>query len=290
MQRFFDRTTGAPPGPVAREDVYRGLGFPAGADHPSRRPYTAINMVATVDGKVVIGGPGTTPLIGSATDHYLMVKIDLQADAVLFGAGLIREDNPPYPRLTDAQRRKREAQGLRRDPLWAVVSSAAEFARRPRLFEAARENTALFTTGRVPAERRSEIESWTQVIVCGEERLDPLEMGRRLRDDLGVARMMCLGGPLLNATLIEAGMVDELFVTLAPKLQGGSRLPTLIEGIGFPPRALPVLDLLSLYGEGSEVYLRYRLPAFPLSNSSGGVRPLRTDGPSAEPALPPGEG
>jgi riboflavin biosynthesis pyrimidine reductase len=85
-------------------------------------------------------------------------------------------------------------------------------------------------------------------------------MGRRLRDDLGVGRMMCLGGPTLNATLIQAGTVDELFLTMAPKLHGGAEMPTLMEGAGFEPRAMPVLELLSLYADGGELYLRYRLP------------------------------
>ena len=42
---------------------------------PDDRPYVVVNMVATVDGKVVIGGPGTTRLIGSRTDHLLMTQI-----------------------------------------------------------------------------------------------------------------------------------------------------------------------------------------------------------------------
>ena len=70
MQRFFDRTRDdAPPGPVERDEVYRRLAFPRGVDDPVRRPYTAINMVSTVDGKVVVGGPGSTRMIGSETDH-----------------------------------------------------------------------------------------------------------------------------------------------------------------------------------------------------------------------------
>ncbi len=48
--------------------------------------------------------------------------------------------------------------------------------------------------------------------------------------------------------------MDELFLTLAPKLQGGSNVPTLLEGRAYPPEGLPLLELLSLYSEGSELY------------------------------------
>ncbi len=263
MQRHLDTTLeGAQPGPVDRTEVYRRLNFPRGADHPVRRPYTAVNMVSTVDGKVVAGGPGTTRLIGSDTDHALMSRIELQADCVLLGAGLIRADDPPYPRLSAERQRQREARGLRPQPLWAIVSGAGEFPRLPQALAAGgRTGTALFTTAAMTSTRRETLEEHTRIYVCGTQRVEVPQMGAILRDELGVGSMICLGGPGLNATLIEAGAVDELFLTLAPKLQGGSNVPTLLEGRAYPPEGLPLLELLSLYSEGSELYLRYRLPA-----------------------------
>lgn len=262
MERYFDSTLpNAPAGKVERSEVYGQLNLPKGVDLPHRRPYTAINMVATVDGKVVIGGGGTTRLIGSETDHVLMGRIEAQADAVLLGANLIREDDPPYPRITDERRRQREAQGLRPDPLWVVVSGRGEFTGTPRVFSGGPANTALFVTSRIADETREALAATTRVIECGKERVDPIEMGGILRDDLGVNNMICLGGPGLNATMIEAGVTDELILTLAPKLQGGSRSPSLMEGHGYLAEQLPVLELLSLYGDGSELYLRYRLPS-----------------------------
>lgn len=263
MQRYFDRTIdGAPPGPVERDEVYRRLAFPRGVDDPVRRPYTAINMVSTVDGKVVIGGPGSTRLIGSDTDHALMGRIELQADSVLMGAGLAREDDPPYPRLDAPRQRQRELMGLRSQPLWAIVSGSAQFPHLPRLLkDGGPSNAAVFTTDRVSSGRREELSQFARVYVCGRDTVDVLQMGAILRDELGVASTICIGGPILNAALVQAGVADEMFVTLAPKLQGGTRVPTLIEGRGYPAEGLPVLDLLSLYGDGDELYLRYRLPA-----------------------------
>jgi 2,5-diamino-6-(ribosylamino)-4(3H)-pyrimidinone 5'-phosphate reductase len=262
MQRYFDKTIrDAQPGPVDRDEVYRQLTFPRGIDQPVRRPYTAINMVSTVDGKVVVGGPGTTRLIGSETDHQLMSRIELQADAVLLGAGLVREDDPPYPRLSPERQRQRGSMGLRSQPLWAVVTGSGQFPHLPRILEeGGASNTAVFTTDRMSPGRREELGKNARVYVCGRDEVDVLQMGAILREKLGVGSMVCLGGPILNATLIEGGAADELFVTLAPKLQGGSGIETAIEGRGFPATGLPLLELVSLYGDGSELYLRYRLP------------------------------
>jgi len=217
-------------------------------------------MVSTVDGKVVVGGPGTTQLIGSVTDHYLMASIDGQANAVLFGAGLVRGDDPPYPQHSEQRKEVRRQAGLRPNVLWATVSTRGEFSGRPRMFQTARENSALFTSSQISAGRRRQLDEWTQVFICGEATVDPVVMGRTLRDELGANSMICLGGARLNATLLEAGQVDELFLTLAPKLQGGSRMPTAVEGLGFTADNLPTMELLSLYGDEGELYLRYRLP------------------------------
>ena len=81
-----------------------------------------------------------------------------------------------------------------------------------------------------------------------------------LRHDWGVQRLVCLGGPRTNAWIIEAGLVDELFLTIAPKIQGGSEGTTAVEGHGFSPHALVQLELLSAYRAGGELFLRYHFP------------------------------
>jgi 2,5-diamino-6-(ribosylamino)-4(3H)-pyrimidinone 5'-phosphate reductase len=219
-----------------------------------------MNMVATVDGKVVVGGPGTTRLIGGETDHYLMEKIEAQADCVLLGAGLVREDDPPYPEMRPERVERRKSRGVRPYPVWAVVSTRGEFPTLPRVLEGGREHAVVFVSGAIDPAHKAALEQTCRVFVAGDERVDPVLMGRLLRDEMDVHSMVCLGGPGLNATMLAAGATDELFLTLAPKLQGGTAMPTMLEGRGYPPSALPTMELLSLYGDGSELYLRYRLP------------------------------
>ncbi|MCA1740333.1 MAG: dihydrofolate reductase family protein, partial [Actinobacteria bacterium] len=65
------------------------------------------------------------------------------------------------------------------------------------------------------------------------------------------------GGPSVNRSFIEAQLVDELFLTLAPKIVGGDTR-SLVEGEPLPQDATSP-SLASIYLSDSELYLRYRL-------------------------------
>ena len=96
--------------------------------------------------------------------------------------------------------------------------------------------------------------------------LDPGEMTLttamgRLRHDYGVRSLLCEGGPTLFGSLLGEGLVDELFLTLAPKLAGGGRGPTISSGTELSePQTLTLLWLL---GRNESLYLRYSLRKSP---------------------------
>lgn len=77
-----------------------------------------------------------------------------------------------------------------------------------------------------------------------------------LRTERGVRAVLCEGGPRLHAQLIDAALVDELFVTHAPKLVGGDG-PGLAVGLPELERPLEVVWLLEQEGE---LFARYRVP------------------------------
>jgi riboflavin biosynthesis pyrimidine reductase len=71
-----------------------------------------------------------------------------------------------------------------------------------------------------------------------------------------VRALLCEGGPRLHAQLLEAGLVDELFVTLGPKLAGGDGPPM---AVGLSELERP-LDLAWLLADDGELFARYRVP------------------------------
>jgi riboflavin biosynthesis pyrimidine reductase len=78
---------------------------------------------------------------------------------------------------------------------------------------------------------------------------------RRLRTELGIRSVLCEGGPHLLAALLQARLVDELHLVIAPKLAGGQDPLTIVTGPTLDPPA--ELELLSLHESGGYLFLRY---------------------------------
>ena len=70
--------------------------------------------------------------------------------------------------------------------------------------------------------------------------------------------MLSEGGPTLNASMLRAGALDELFLTFAPKIAAGDG-KSVIEGKQFPKDALPGLEIVTLYEHEHELFFRYRV-------------------------------
>jgi riboflavin biosynthesis pyrimidine reductase len=70
----------------------------------------------------------------------------------------------------------------------------------------------------------------------------------------GVRAVMCEGGPTLHGSLQAEGLVDELFLTIAPKLSGGQG-PRILEG---PLPEVVEMELAWLLEEDGELFARYR--------------------------------
>jgi 2,5-diamino-6-(ribosylamino)-4(3H)-pyrimidinone 5'-phosphate reductase len=212
------------------------LGEPRG-----ERPYLAINMVATLDGRAALNGSAVG--IGSAADKRLMRELRAEADVVLHGAGTVRAD-PLSARVPPDLVEQRLARGLSEQPLGAIVTRSGNVPARHPYYDSA---TVIYVT----SERAVPVEAST-VEVCrvGSVAEAVSDLGRR-----GARRILCEGGPTLNAALFSEGLIDEVFLTLAPKLIGGSDPLTIVKGASFPePIRLEVRSLVELE---SELFLRY---------------------------------
>lgn len=222
------------------ETLYLQIPFPPA---PADRPYVFLNMVSSLDGKITLGEVGDSASgLGSPTDQMLMRRLQGNAQAVLIGASTLRVGHITYP-----------------PTLWrAVVTARGEIPLDSRFFHEAPGKALVFTTQRMPAEQRHALQEVAQVVVCGEEKVDLREALAYLRQQLGIERLLCEGGGELNFEMFSAGLVDEWFLTLAPKVKGGRHIPTTVEGAGFPRERVVRMQLLSVYEQEGELYLRYR--------------------------------
>ncbi|MBE3576841.1 MAG: RibD family protein [Limnochordales bacterium] len=233
--------------------IYDRLLFPPA---PAGRPLVAINMVATVDGRTTLSRSGmpVRERIGSEVDRILMKRLRAHFDAVARGAATVRR-NPYYPLAAATNANPGEI----RQPLAVVFSRSGELPITTAFFREA-PRPPLVVTGPLSLLRRTELEAAGAEIweIEDERRRVPLALERLAREKK-VNRLLLEGGPRLNHAFLLADAVDELFLTIAPRLAstaGGLNL-SLVEGeeAFWPP--LP-LELVSCFRYGSELYLRYR--------------------------------
>jgi riboflavin biosynthesis pyrimidine reductase len=173
---------------------------------------------------------------------------------VLVGAGTLRTER--YGRLIRDPRRReqRVAAGLRPDPVAIVVSGRLDLSPDIPLL-ADLDSTVVVVTA-----------SAASLDGCAARiayvRSSPVELGAALaqiRAEHGVRSILCEGGPALNASLVTAGLIDELFLTTVPKIAGGAGALTIVGAAAIEqPVAARLQWLLECDGE---LFARYRLGA-----------------------------
>lgn len=237
MERLVD--VGVAPADPA--DLYLRLDFPA--PHAAR-PYVFINMASTADGKIVVGEPGGPAAgVGGPTDQILFRRLQRCADAALIGGSTLRASQVIYP------------PGVAR----FVATRTGDLPLNNRFFTDAPGRAYVLVPEQLDPAARARLGTAATIVTAGAADVEWPTALSIMREDLGVARLLCEGGGRLNDQLIRAGLADELFLTIAPKLKGGAQAPTIQEGAGFPPGVALPLELLSLYRDGAELYLRYRM-------------------------------
>ena len=90
-------------------------------------------------------------------------------------------------------------------------------------------------------------------------RVDLAHMLHRLRIDYKVRTVACEGGPTLFRALLERGLVDQLNLTIAPYLFGGSDAPTLTGLSKDFLRQSVHCSLIDMRVVGNECFLTYRI-------------------------------
>jgi riboflavin biosynthesis pyrimidine reductase len=238
-------------GPVAgerpAEAIVAGLGLSDGA--AGGRPRVAAAMIASADGRATVSG--TSVGLGHPADRALLRELRTAVDAILVGTGTLRAEG--YDRLvrSEERRARRIAAGLAEDPIAVLLTRGFDIPWEAGLFQAPEQPVLIYTGlgGSAP-----DVPAPVEVVV-----LDDPQPAAALADlrRRGVRALLNEGGPTLLHGLLAAGVVDELFLTIAPLLTGDETEPTIVSGGRL---VQPVgMELLWTLQAGSELYLRYGL-------------------------------
>jgi riboflavin biosynthesis pyrimidine reductase len=219
------------PGTVEAAKAFDDVDFAALA--PPDRPYVVVNMVASADGRATL--EGRTEALSSEADRAVFHALRTAVDGVLVGTGTLRAER--YGRMVKSEERQRirVARGLEAEPVSIVLSRSGDFPDDIPLFGDPAARLALFS---------------------GDEAAAPHLALERVRAERGVRSVLCEGGPTLNGSLLAAGLVDELFLTITPLLAATPAPLTIVEGSAGEPVPMELVWALEAAGM---LFLRYRL-------------------------------
>jgi riboflavin biosynthesis pyrimidine reductase len=190
---------------------------------PEDRPWVSGIMVSSLDGRATL--EGTSRKLGGPQDLQMLLALRRRADALIVGPGTVA------------------AEGYGPLPCPAVlVTRSFRLPWEAALFAAPGQRVLVYT--RVEA---SVPDLAADVEVVPEDDLRTVLADLRAR---GIERLLCEGGPTVNRALLDAGLLDELFLTLSPVVSGDGP-PIVADGPSAP------LTLRSVATADGDLYLRY---------------------------------
>ncbi|MEO8352343.1 MAG: dihydrofolate reductase family protein [Chthoniobacteraceae bacterium] len=222
------------------------------------RPFVTANFAVTADGR--ISTRRRTPAdFSSKRDKHRLLEIRAECDAILVGIGTVTTDNMALGLPDPELRRARLAAGRREYPLRVLLTNSGRIPTRLRLFTKTFSPIHIFSTERMPRLARSRLAAKASLHLDDSPDVDLARMLATLRKDCGVRRLVCEGGARVLRSLLEADLLDELHVTVCPRIFGGSQAPTLT-GIAdsYLPRSVS-LELCDFDIVDAECFLRYRV-------------------------------
>ncbi len=241
-----------PAADLTPEEAYADVPRTAG------RPGVRVNMVASLDGAITVDGRSGG--LGGDADLRVFRALRALADVVLVAAGTVRTEGYGPPKLPDEAQAARRARGQSRLPRIAVVTRSLEMDWGSRFFTEAPEDARaiVVTSARSPADGRRRAAQVADVLVSGDDGVDlagALTRLTRLGAD-GVASVLCEGGPTLNRALAAEGLLDELCLTVSPRLVGGDG-PRMLAGAPPAPGGIP-MRLHAAYEDEGFLFIRHR--------------------------------
>jgi riboflavin biosynthesis pyrimidine reductase len=237
------------------------------------QPFVYANFVTSLDGRIAVSYSESQDLtvpsnVANERDWRLFQELAAQPDLIIssgrylrdWAAGTAQEilqiDDPRFADL----RHWRTNNGLPSHPDIAIISNSLEFPI-PQELTAGNRKVIVFTAGHPNLNRVKEIEANAgRVIVAGDQTVDGREMVEQLQR-LGYRIIYSAAGPKILHTLLEADVLDRLYITLTNRILGGTTYATIMDGpLLSPTRSMELGTIVfDAYGqEGlSQLFLSY---------------------------------
>jgi riboflavin biosynthesis pyrimidine reductase len=255
------------PLPETMARLYGDLRFPQ-----PERPYVIANFVETLDGVVALtdsGKAGGGPISGNNQhDRMVMGVLRAVSDAVIVASGTARlapghlwSADHIFPDLADEYHRLTASIKKPERPLNVIVTASGRIEPSNRVFASGDVPVLIATTEKGAAEiARHSLPSTVEVrALAPDGPLSASSVVEATRDVSNGDRFLLEGGPQLMASFFDEGLVDELFLTLAPQVagRGDGERPGFVAGKTFAPDDPRWATLLSVKRANDHLFLRY---------------------------------
>ena len=222
------------------------------------RPFVAVTFAMTVDGKITTRAFSPVDFTSREDKRHLLRQRSL-GDAVLIGRNTLTRDNVRLGLPDPAMRAERETRGQAAYPLRVIVSNAGRIDPTLNIFQNDFSRIVIYSTTRMPRKYQLALREKATLRLSETRTVDLPRMLQQLRSEYGVRRVACEGGAELFRALLEARLVDQLNLTIAPYIFGGKGAPTLTgRGSAFLPASVRC-SLGEMRVVGDECFAEYRL-------------------------------
>jgi riboflavin biosynthesis pyrimidine reductase len=218
-------------------------------------PSLRLNFVSSIDGAATIEGKSAG--LGTPADKLVFRLLRRLCDGLIVGAGTVRDENYRAIRSSDEQRHWRIDHGLAPHPRLVIVSARLELDPTAAVFTEAPVRPIVVTHRGSPEERRAALTEVADVIVHGVDEVDLAGAVGELREAYALDQLLCEGGPHLFASLYAADLVDELCLTVSPRLAGPGADRIIVGDRGADVPSTTAMRLHHAIAADSALLLRY---------------------------------
>lgn len=193
------------------------------------------NFVASIDGAIT-GSDGRSGSVNSDADQVVFELLRALSDVVIVGAGTLRSEGYGPLSVASRWRARRLRDGLAETLPLVAVSNQGHL---PPILTGAPPGTVLLATHASAAglaQARDELGS-EHVLVCGDDAVDEGRLVTQLANR-GLTRMLTEGGPHLLGSMLAAGVVDEVCLSITPVVVVGD-VPRMTAGTSLEAAYLP---------------------------------------------------
>jgi riboflavin-specific deaminase-like protein len=199
----------------------------------SKLPFVFVNMAMTADGKIATANRAVHSF-GSARDLRHLYELRATADAVMSGARTVEISKSIMGNGGEKFRQRRLKHALAEYNLRIIVSGSGSINLEAKIFQHKFSPIIILTTARISKAQLAKLRRVAEdVKICGKAEINFRAAMRWLRTKWNVQRLLCEGGGELNEAMFRAGLVDEIHLTICPKIFGGHTAPTIADGQGF---------------------------------------------------------